>query len=74
MNTQTPKYLAMLRFANGKGADAKSNNLRSLKTRIRSGFVGETTDWGWTTDSPLEAWAIYGPDGERVEESENYRE
>ena len=72
MKTKEPKYMAILRFADGSGADAKSNNLRRLKSHIRRGFAGETTDWGWTAKSPLEAWAIYAA-GKIIEESDNYR-
>lgn len=65
------KYYADLRFADG-GASLKSNNLRKLKARIKRGFSGEQTDWGWTATGPLESWAIFS-NGRVVEESEGFR-
>jgi hypothetical protein len=69
---KTPKYYAFLRFADGQGASATDNNLARLRNRIKRGFAGETTDWGYPGPVTVAGWAIFR-EGDRLEESEDFR-
>lgn len=54
------KYLASVEFYNGRNATAESNNLRDLIGRIKRGFAGEKTDWGWeASDTTVSSAVVY---------------